>query len=688
MSKKQKIWLGTGVVLTALVLILIVTRLTGGENSSDTGTPADSGLALEAGLASNSELTPEAEPPVQIPYVPTEPATLNKDLYMDASRDVEERVTALLAQMTLEEKIAQMVQPEQASVSYQQITEYGIGSVLSGGGSAPSSGNTAEDWQNHINNMKLAALQSRLSIPLLYGVDAVHGHNNVYGATIYPHNIGLGAANDPDLMERIGQAVAEEVHATGIQWTFAPTLANPQNELWGRTYEGFAEDTETVAALGSAFVRGLQGEPGSGEYLSESHVLATAKHYIGEGYTINGVNQGNVKMEPSEFDTLLHQELLTPYQEVIESGCRTVMVSFSSVNGLKTHEDKYLITDVLKGELGFTGFVISDYDGIHQISGDTYKDKVENGVNAGIDLFMESGSWQEFMEVLKELVLEGRVSIDRIDDAVSRILRVKFEAGLFEEEIGGGREQALLETFGGEEHRTLAREAVAKSLVLLINREINGQTAMEMLAESKNILVVGKKGNDIGTQCGGWTISWQGATGEITAGTTILQGLQQAAGPGVTVDYSESGEAGADYDAIIVVIGELPYAESDGDRTISNLVLTGEDRKLLAEIQEAVADRPDIPVIAVMVTGRMLAIADYVDTFDALVMAWLPGTEGAGVADVLLGGQDFTGTLKYTWTSSPGDIANKFNVTDDAILFPYGSGLRKDGSSIQADDAG
>lgn len=670
MSKKQKQWLGIGIVLVAVILALVVWRV----GSGNSGKPQDT-EAVEG-----TEGTQQAEG-----YVEREPKELNKDLYMDSSKDVEERVAELLSQMTLDEKIAQMIQPEQSAISYSDITKYGVGSVLSGGGSAPSSGNTAEDWQEHINNMKQAAVDSRLGIPILYGVDAVHGHNNVYGATIFPHNIGLGSANAPELMERIGKAVAEEVRATGIQWTFAPTLANPQNELWGRTYEGFGEDVEIVADLGAAFVKGLQGSLDTDEYLDDSHVLATAKHYIGEGYTMNGTNQGNVSMEEEEFEKLLREELLVPYQEAIDAGARTVMVSFTSVNGLKTHEDKYLITDVLKGDLGFTGLVVSDYNGVQQVTGKTYKDKIANGVNAGIDLFMEPNSWLEFMTALRELVEEGSVSIERIDDAVSRILRVKFEAGLFEEEIGGETEQSLMEAFGGEEHRAIAREAVSKSLVLLKNDTVNDKTAMQALSDSKNILVAGRKADNIGVQCGGWTISWQGTSGDITEGTTILEGLQQAAGEGVTVDYSESGEVGASHDAVILVLGELPYAESSGDRSVSNLVLTGEDRQLLETVKEtaASAGKEDIPVIAVLLSGRMISIADYIDDFDALVMAWLPGTEGEGVADVLLGEQDFTGTLQYTWTWSPSDIADKFaEGNEDKILFKKGTGLTKDGSSI------
>lgn len=682
MKKNQKLWLGAGIALVAIVLVLVVARFVGStEEPFNPETTPGTELAADTNPTEEPEPTEDPEPDTSADLIAP-----NKDLYMDPSMDVEDRVAGLLSQMTLEEKIAQMIQPEQAAVSYEDITTYGIGSVLSGGGSAPSTGNRANNWQAHIDSMKQAALDSRLSIPLLYGVDAVHGHNNVFGATIYPHNIGLGAANDPELMERIGRAVAEEVRATGIQWDFAPTLANPQNELWGRTYEGFAEDTETVAALAEAFIKGLQGAPDSDEYLSDSHVLATAKHYIGEGYTQNGTNQGNVVMDEEEFDTLLHEELLTPYRDAIEAGARTVMVSYSSINGLKSHEDKYLITDVLKGELGFTGFVISDYDGAKQVRGATYKDQIANCVNAGVDMFMEPYTWHDFLNAMKALVNEGKVSMERIDDAVSRILRVKFEAGLFEEEVGGAAEQALMETFGGDEHRAIAREAVAKSLVLLKNDQANDKTAMEALAESKHILVAGRNGDDIGAQCGGWTISWQGSLGAITGGTTIYKGLQQAAPEGMTVDYNTTGITKEEHDAVIVVIGESPYAEMYGDRTASDLAFSEQDSQVLANALEAKADNPDILVIVVMVSGRMMPVTDFIDDVDALVMVWLPGTEGAGVADVLLGDQDFTGTLKYTWTKDPADIADKFDVAEDKILFQYGFGLRKDGSSIEASD--
>lgn len=613
---------------------------------------------------------------------------VDKSVYMDASKDIEDRINALMSQMTLDEKVAQMVQAEQDDIGLSEIKRYGIGSVLSGGGSAPTSGNSAQDWQKHVNDMKQSALDSRLGIPLLYGVDAVHGHSNVDGATMFPHNIGLGCANDEDLMKRMGEVVAQEVKATGIQWTFAPTLANPQNELWGRTYEGFGEDAELVAKLGQAFVMGVQGDLGSEDFLSSNHIIGTAKHYIGEGYTESGINQGDVRLSEDEFDKLLDDTLLVPYKAAVDAGVRTVMASYNSVNGLKCHENKYLLTDVLKERLGFTGFVVGDYNGVQQVSGANYKEQIINSVNAGVDMLMEPYSWKEVIMHLKNAVEDGTVSEERIDDAVRRILRVKFEAGLFEEQIASDAEADLMEKFGSEEHREVAREAVRKSMVLLKNDKINGKTAMEALAESKNILVVGAKADDIGTQCGGWTISWQGGTGNTTEGTTILEGLQNAAGDR-TITHNAIGETTGEEDAIIVVVGEVPYAETQGDRSTSNLTITNSDKIVLSNMEDDIkaAKKRGIPVIMLMLTGRPVTIADYVDTFDAIVEAWLPGTEGDGVADVLLGDYDFTGTLTYTWPWYASDIEGKFNEKNkENVLFANGTGYTKNGTSINTEN--
>lgn len=674
-TQKKKLISGVVALLVVLgVIFLFINKNVFSAKTGSDGAAAQSEEETAGGTAAGEDADSQE----------TGTAEVDKSVYMDADRDVEERVEALLAQMTLEEKVAQMVQPEQSGVSLSEIRMYGIGSVLSGGGSAPKSGNNAEDWENYINQIKQAALDSRLGIPVLYGVDAVHGHNNVYGATVYPHNIGLGAANDEELMERIGAAVAEEVRATGIQWTFAPVLGNPQNELWGRTYECFGEDAEIAGRLGAAFIRGTQGDKDSEDFLSDTHVLATAKHYIGEGYTANGTNQGDVRMSDEEFDALLHDSLLDPYREAVDAGVLTVMASFNSVNGVKCHENGYLINDVLKGELGFSGLVVGDYNAVQQVSGADYKEQIANCVNAGVDLLMEPYTWREVMVDLRDLVKEGTISQERVDDAVRRILRVKFTAGLFEEEIGSATEQQLMENFGSEEHREIAREAVRKSLVLLKNDTVGNGSAMEALAEGSNILVAGAKADNIGVQCGGWTISWQGGMSVSTEGTTILEGLQNADGDR-TVTYSADGTVTGDEDAIIVVVGELPYAESSGDRSFSSLTITNDDKAMLENMKDSLAQArtKGVPTVMILLSGRPVTIADYVEDFDAIVAAWLPGTEGEGIADVLLGEYDFTGTLTYTWPWYASDIEEKFDESrPENILFRKGTGLTKDGFSI------
>ena len=597
---------------------------------------------------------------------------VDKSVYMDATQDIETRIEALLAQMTLEEKIAQMLQPEQAYITAAEVKEYGVGSVLSGGGSAPSTGNTVIDWAYRVNELKKAALETRLGIPLLYGVDAVHGNNNVYGTTIFPHNIGLGATGDLELVEKIGAVTAAEVRAIGAQWTFAPTLGNPQNVRWGRSYECFSEDASEVAEVGAAYIRGFQGEKESDAYLDENHVLACAKHFIAEGYTADGVNQGNVEMTDEEFDVLLESGVLNPYTMAVNEGVRTVMVSYNSVNGVKCHENRHLIREVLKGELGFTGLVVSDYNAVQQLSGMTYKEQIRQAIDAGVDLFMEVSTWKDVFKNIKEMVGEGSISEEQIDDAVRRILRVKFEAGLFEEEIGGEKELTLRDEVGSEEHREIAREAVRKSLVLLKNDKVGEQTALEALKEASNIRLCGQKAYDLGSQCGGWTISWQGLTGKTTIGTTIIDGIAAAVMPEKTLSHDIKGEVLAENEAIIVVVGEGPYAETDGDRGENEVTISAVDKKMLENLKQSLTDqgKEDIPVVAILIGGRPLDITEYMDLFDGIIMAWLPGTEGEGIADVLFGTYDFTGKLTYTWREHPGD-------PESPILFEKGFGLTK-----------
>lgn len=615
-----------------------------------------------------------------------EPGAPDTGVYMDASQDVEVRIEALLSQMTLEEKAAQMVQPEQNGLTPEDVKKYGIGSVLSGGGSAPASGNTMADWENRINELKQAAVESRLGIPLLYGVDAVHGNNNIYGTTVFPHNIGLGAAHDEQLMTQIGEVVAEEVRAAGVQWTFAPTLGNAKNERWGRTYECFNEDAGEVAALGAAYIRGLQGEKGTEKYLDEDHVLACAKHFIGEGYTTDGTNQGNVDMTAEEFDALLDSGLLDPYTAALDEGVLTVMISYNSVDGVKCHENKHLIQEVLKDELGFRGLVVSDYNAIQQTSGKNYKDQVRLSLDAGVDLFMEPYTWQDCMQAIIDLVESGEISMDRVDDAVSRILRVKFEAGMFEEEIGGTHEKELVEQVGCEEHRDLARQAVRESLVLLKNDTVNGTSALDALNQAKNIQVSGQKAYDMGAQCGGWTISWQGQNGKITKGTTIIEGIAEVtADRELKLTHDITGVVNEEADALMVVVGEEPYAESDGDRTATSLVFSEKDQEVLKNVRESLGQRENrIPVVAVIVAGRPLDLTEYLDLFDGIVMAWLPGTEGAGVADVLFGDYEFRGTLPVTWLKDMEKLPSIMEadlkgtqVDPQLTLYERGTGLHK-----------
>lgn len=596
--------------------------------------------------------------------------------YLDASLDVETRIEALVSSMTLEEKAAQMLQPEQAEITPEEVKEYGIGSVLSGGGSCPSTGNNPENWQERVNDLKQAAKDSRLHIPLIYGIDAVHGNNNVFGSVVYPHNIGLGAAADADLMKEIGIATAKEVRAIGVQWDFAPCMGNPQDVSWGRTYECFSEKTEDIVPLISAYISGLQGDIKAGEIMKNTSVVACAKHYIGEGYTVDGINQGNVDMTPEEFDELLSLGILDPYKAAVNQNVLTVMPSYNSVNGVKCHENYHLLTEVLKEQLGFKGFVISDYNAIQQTSGATYYDQIALSINAGVDMLMEVSTWRDCINGIVENVKNGKITEERIDDAVSRILYVKFVAGLFEEEIGGATEQDLLANYGSDESRELARRAVRESLVCLKNDKVGKASAIEALKDATNVTICGSKAFDLGDQCGGWTITWQGQSGnKITNGTTIIQGIHNQIKDYAKVNHSVDGTLAEGTDAVVVVIGEKPYAETDGDRSKkADICASADDKEMMEKLLPNLEKLPkDVPVILVVVAGRPINIETYVDTFDGVVMAWLPGTEGQGVADVLFGDYDFTGTLKFTW--------QKDELTD--ALFTYGTGLNKAGESIK-----
>lgn len=565
---------------------------------------------------------------------------------------IEQRVDSLMALMTLAEKIGQMTQAERGALaSDRDIIDYHLGSLLSGGGSAPAD-NSPQGWADMYDRYQLAALQSRLRIPLIYGIDAVHGHNNVRGAVINPHNIGLGCTNDPAVVEAAERMTADEVAGTGIDWTFAPCIAVPRDERWGRTYEGFSESPALTRAMAAAAVRGFQGEALDGQ----GSIVACAKHFLGDGGTTGGHDQGD-----SQVDELgMRSTHLPGYLGALESGVGSIMVSFSSWNGQKMHGSRYWLTDVLKYELSFSGFLVTDWNGIDQLPGDMASD-IEQGINAGIDMVMVPTAFREFITTLHTLVNNGRVPLSRIDDAVRRILRKKFELGLFEKPFA---DRSLTVQVGSQAHRDIARDAVRKSVVLLKNQD---QT-LPLNPSVSHLLVAGKNADDLGNQCGGWTITWQGSSGPITQGTTILQAIRNAVSPSTIVSYSRDGSGVTGAQAGIVVVGETPYAEGHGDRT--NLELSSEDISAIVRVKSL-----NIPTVIVLVSGRPMIVETVVGISDAFVAAWLPGTEGDGVADVLFGDYSPTGKLSFTWPRSMSQIP--INVGDATYdpLFPFGYGL-------------
>jgi beta-glucosidase len=577
------------------------------------------------------------------------------------------RARALLGTMTLDEKVGQMTQGEHPLADEADVERYFLGSVLSGGNADPKS-NRLQDWTDLYDRYQSRALRTRLKIPLLYGVDAVHGHNNVAGAVVFPHNIGLGATRDAKLVEEVARVTAAEVRATGIQWTFAPSVAVARDQRWGRTYESFSEDPQLVAALGEAAVRGLQG-PALDDPL---RVLACAKHYLGDGGTAWGtglpsndapggrfpLDQGDTRLSEAE----LRRIHLPGYVTAIAAGVGTIMPSFSSWNGEKASGSRHLLTDVLKGELGFEGFLISDYNAIDQLPGDARRD-VQQAVNAGMDMVMAPGKHREFFAALKSLVEAGEVPLARVDDAVLRILRVKLALGLLEDGRSPLADRRLHARFGSPEHRAVARRAVRESLVLLKN----DRRALPLSKSARRIHVAGANADDVGRQCGGWTITWQGAAGPVTTGTTILAGLRAAAGS-TRVTYAKDGSGAAGAEAGVVVVGEAPYAEFLGDR--ADLSLSAEDRAAFATVKKA-----GIPVVVVVVSGRPMILGDVAEQADAIVAAWLPGSEGQGVADVLFGDFPPSGKLSFTWPRSMSQVP--INVGDAAYdpLYAFGHGL-------------
>jgi beta-glucosidase len=583
-------------------------------------------LALAFGCSKNRPAEPLVSPAVRAAGVP--------------APDID----ALLAQMTLDEKVGQMVQVSRPELQGAEVRELYLGSVLNGGNDLVSP-NTPAGWADAIDRLQMQALSTRLGIPMMYGVDAVHGHAEVRGATVFPHNIGLGATRNPALGEQVGRIAALEVAATGVRWTFAPCIAVPRDERWGRTYEGFGETAELATMFAPAVVRGLQGE----KLGARESVIACAKHFVADGATEKGIDQGDAKISEQELRAI-H---LPGYAAAVKAGAGSVMVSYSSWNGQRLHGQKYLITDVLKGELGFQGFVVSDWEGIEQMS-TSFGENVESAINAGIDMAMTAKTYRQFVRTLRRHVNAGRIPMSRIDDAVRRILRVKAAAGLWEHPMAN---RLLAAEFGSPEHRQVARDAVRQSMVLLKNDK-----NVLPLKKNAKLQVTGSKANDMGSQCGGWTVGWQGTTGAVTPGTTIQRAVERAVAAGGALTGAR------DADAVVVVVGETPYAESAGDNKSPGL--SGAD---LGAIESA--RKSGKPVVTVLVTGRPMPVADWLSLTDALLIAWLPGTEGDGVADVLFGDYKPSGKLPHSWPRSVPQIPINQGDANYDPQFPYGFGL-------------
>ncbi|MFJ9966686.1 glycoside hydrolase family 3 protein [Streptomyces avermitilis] len=655
-------------------------------------TPVKGSVTFPAGTASGTSRTVQvptlkdrsAEPAETIPLkltvtgakAPAETPQVVIDAhglpYLDPKLPVKKRVADLVSRMSLEEKAGQMTQAERGALTAQgDIATYDLGSLLSGGGSTPTP-NTPEAWAKMIDAFQLRAQTTRFQIPLIYGVDAVHGHNNLTGATIMPHNIGIGASRDPRLAQRTGAVTAAEVRATGIPWDFAPCLCVTRDERWGRSYESFGEDPALVKSM-ETIIQGLQGARDGKDLKDDDKVLATAKHFVGDGGTAYGssttgtytIDQGVTKVTRQELEAVQ----LAPYQTAVDRGIGSVMPSYSSLDilgdgqgAVKMHARADMINGVLKDRMGFDGFVISDWKAIDQIPGD-YASDVRTSINAGLDMIMVPYEYKDFRTTLVDEVKAGRVSQKRVDDAVSRILTQKFKLGLFEKpyaDTSGASE------IGSSAHRAVAREAAAESQVLLKNAG-----GVLPLKKSQKVYVAGSNADDLGNQTGGWTITWQGSSGKHTDGTTILDGMRKAAGSGGALTYSKDASAPTSgYDVGVVVVGETPYAEGVGDVGNGNdLELTAADKAAVDKVCGA------MKCAVLIVSGRPQLIGDRLGDIDALVASWLPGTEGDGVADVLYGKRAFTGQLPVTWPKSEAQLPINVGDTSYDPQFPYGWGL-------------
>ena len=567
---------------------------------------------------------------------------------------IEQKVDSLLAIMTLEEKVGQMTQVRHFDdISDEDISTKFIGSVIHTQGALP--GENAAEWQSRFVSLQKIALSTRLGIPLLFGVDAVHGQNTYDGATIFPHNIGLGATRNADLVEKAASITAIEAQATGFNWVFSPCVAIPYNEKWGRVYEAFSESTELTTELTRASIRGHQGD-----LLDKTTVMATAKHFIGDGSTDFGLEGGNTSLEKDE----ILARLLPPYRAAVDEGVGAVMASFNTVDGISMHAHKELITDTLKGTMNFDGIVVSDWKGYSRFG------EIDI-INAGIDMVMAvDGDLEEYHLGLKKAILDGTVPQQRVDDAVRRILRQKFRLGLFDNPFP---DATLIGKIGMPAHRDVARRAVRESLVLLKNE--NGILPLDK--DSSKIVVVGEFADNSGLQSGGWTVNWQGSTENYKGATTILEGIQNLSKEEVIYDKDGTGND-IDADLAIIVVGETPYAEFFGD-------IGGEVDAYELTLTEAHQNyintyvNKGIKVVVVLISGRPLVTTAQIDQSDAFIAAWLPGSEGDGIAQVLFGDYDFKGKLPHSWPKSEEDFQGKYgpNFWDDSIepLFPFGHGL-------------
>jgi beta-glucosidase len=588
---------------------------------------------------------------------------------------MEKKIDALIAKMTLEQKVGQTIQPEIRSISLADIKKYHIGSILNGGGAFPNNNklSKAEDWVALADSFYKASMEpaeNGIAIPIMWGTDAVHGHNNVIGATLYPHNIALGATHNPELIKKIGAATASEIAVTGIGWSFAPTLAVVRDDRWGRTYESYSENPELVKSYAGKMVEGLQGDANTPDFLSQKHVLATAKHFLGDGGTKGGIDRGNTDISEAELVKIHAQG----YTTAIEAGVQTIMASFNSWQGDRMHGHQYLLTDILKNRMGFDGLVVGDWNGHEFVSGCT-KNNCAQAFNAGVDIFMVPDDWKVLYENTLAQAKSGVISQARLDDAVRRILRVKMRAGMFE--TGAPSKHALAgknEILGSAEHRAVARQAVRESLVLLKNKN----QLLPIKAGSK-ILLAGDGADNIGKQAGGWSISWQG-TGNVNAdfpgATSIYKGIADAAkANGSKVTLSVDGSYQQKPDVAVVVFGENPYAEMQGD--INKLdYASDKELKLLQKFKAQ-----GIPVVSLFITGRPLWVNPELNASDAFAVIWQPGTEGEGVADVIIPDAknkarfDFAGKLSFSWPATPDQTPLNIGQENYAPLFAYGYGL-------------